>query len=428
MLRISICVVFSAAVASQAGAQVAVSSSSDLVRRALQSNRSIAAAQMDVQRAAARLRQAMLYPNPSFDFEQTTGRFTGAPNERGTSIGLAFPLELGGKRASRIELARAELTAAQAQFHERQRQLVSDVLGAYADALASMREVETLQQLQELDIDTRKFVDARVREGDAPPLELKLLEVEVDRLRARRAMLQGRLKAAMIRLQNLAALPRTQSIQVHPELTAPATELPSSLDAAVSAALARRPDVQVARAAEQVAAANVRLARAQTVPDVTPFARFGSERSAFDETPIGPLRDASRSLSFGVSLTLPFFNRNQGARAEAAAAVEQARRGREFVESTVRADVESAFVRLRAADEARKVFEEGVISRSTENIQTIRAAYRLGEFRVTDLIAEQRRLVDSQRDFTELLAERYRALADLQVAVGTFNPEEEKTQ
>jgi hypothetical protein len=40
----------------------------------------------------------------------------------------------------------------------------------------------------------------------------------------------------------------------------------------------------------------------------------------------------------------------------------------------------------------------------------------MGAFRVTEFIAEQRRLVDSQREYTEALTERYRALADLQTA------------
>jgi outer membrane protein TolC len=59
-----------------------------------------------------------------------------------------------------------------------------------------------------------------------------------------------------------------------------------------------------------------------------------------------------------------------------------------------------------------------VIARSNDNIRAIRAAYQLGEFKITDLLAEQRRLLDSQRDFTETLTERYRALADLRSAMG----------
>jgi outer membrane protein TolC len=84
-------------------------SSLDLVRRALAANGELSAARLDVERGRARLRQAGLRPNPTLDFEQTTGRFTGSPVESQTSIGVALPLELGGKRARRIELAQAEI-------------------------------------------------------------------------------------------------------------------------------------------------------------------------------------------------------------------------------------------------------------------------------------------------------------------------------
>ena len=93
-------------------------------------------------------------------------------------------------------------------------------------------------------------------------------------------------------------------------------------------------------------------------------------------------------------------------------------RRREFVEAVVRAEVGSALARYRAAQSALTTFEQGVLLRSEENIRTLRAAYDIGAFRITELITEQRRLLDAQREYTEALTERYRALADLQSALG----------
>lgn len=129
--------------------------------------------------------------------------------------------------------------------------------------------------------------------------------------------------------------------------------------------------------------------------------------------------DRDNILAFGASVSIPVFNKNQGAKAEAAIAISQAQRRREFLEAIVRSDVQSAYARYEAARIAVNTFEQGVIPRSMQNIQRIRAAYQLGAFRVTDLIVEQRRLVDAQREFTEALTEQYRALADLQTALGT---------
>jgi cobalt-zinc-cadmium efflux system outer membrane protein len=192
----------------------------------------------------------------------------------------------------------------------------------------------------------------------------------------------------------------------------------------VAAALRDRPDVRLARLEERVADAGHRLARAEGRPDVAAFGRVSVERSAFDETPVGALRDRDTTLEFGVSVSLPLFDRNQGGRAEAATAVAQARRRREFAEARARAEVLAAYARYRAAESAVATFEGGVLARTEVSVEAIRGAYQVGAYRVTELLAEQRRLVDAEREYTDALAERYRALAELEAAVGVAAPAE----
>lgn len=392
---------------------------SELVRRALTTNGELAAARLEIERARGRLRQAGLRPNPTLDFAQTTGRFTGSTGESETSVGLSVPLELGGKRRKRIELAQAEFEAAEAEVADRERRLTNDVLALYSEALASIRELVTLDELNDLDLQTTRFVQARVNEGETAPIELNQLRVEVERLRSRRALVDGRLQSTLLRLKSLAGVPLTEVLRLRESIASPSLPAPpASVDAAVDIALRTRPDLRLARLNEEVAQAGLRLARAKAVPDVTPFTRYSSSRSVFDDTPVGVLRDRDKLLSFGVSVEIPVFNRNQGLKAEASAAISQAQKRREFLEAVVRADVQSAFARYEAARAAVSTFEQGVIPRSTENIRTIRAAYQIGAFSITDLLVEQRRLVDAQREFTEALTEQYRSLADLQAAIG----------
>lgn len=393
--------------------------SSDLIRRALSANGELAAARLEAARARARLRQAGLRPNPTIDFEQTTGALTGSRGESQTSIGVALPLEVGGRRRSRIALAQAELEAVEADIANRERLLTVEVRTLYAEALAALRELETTAGLTDLNLQTVRVVQTRVNEGETPPLELNLLRVEVDRLRSRRALVEGRLRGALTRLKGLVSIAPEEVLRVREELAAPTLTAPLSLESATEIALRTRPDLRLARLNEEVAQAGLRLARTNAAPDVTAFTRYTQSRSSFDDTPIGILKDRDRTLTFGVSVGIPVFNKGQGARAEAQTAIEQARTRREFAESIVRSEVAAAYARYEAARAAVGSFEQGVIARSNDNIRVIRAAYDLGEYRVTDLINEQRRLVDSQREFTEALAEQYRAIADIQAATGT---------
>lgn len=394
-------------------------SSSDLVRRALASNGELAAARLDIERARARLRQASLRSNPTVDFEQTTGRFTGSAGESETSVGVAVPLEIGGKRRRRIEAARIEIEASEAEVADRSRRLAGEVLALHAEALAALRELEITQDLSDIDQRTTAVVQARVNEGDSAPIELNLLRVEVERLRSRRALVEGRLRGALLRLKSLASIPADEPLRLREGLDRPTLPRPpASLDAAVDIALRTRPDVRLARLTEEAAQAGLRLARAEGRPEVTAFTKYTVSRGVFDDTPVGVLTDKDKLLSFGVSVSVPLFNKNQGAKAEAAVVVTQARTRREFLEQVVRSEVADAFARYEAARDALHVFEQGVLARSKENIRVIRSAYEIGAFSVTELLSEQRRLVDSQREYTEALSEQYKALADLQQAMG----------
>lgn len=396
-------------------------SSNDLVRRALASNAELAAARLDIERARARLSQAGLRPNPTLDFEQTTGRFTGAAGESEVSVGLAVPVELGGKRRRRIELARAEFEAAGAEVADRERRLANEVRASYAEALASIRELGTLEELNNIDLQTTRFIQARVNEGETAPIELNQLRVEVERLRSRRALVEGRLQASLLRLKSLTGVPANELVRLREDIASPGlAPPPTSVEAATDIALRSRPDLKLARLNVEVAQAGLRLARSYAVPDITAFTKYSQGRSVFDDTPVGVLTDRDKLVTFGVSVGIPIFNRNQGAKAEATAAITQAERRLEFVEAIVRSEVQSAFARYEAARVAVSTFEQGVIPRSTENIRTIRAAYQIGAFSITDLLVEQRRLVDAQREFTEALAEQYRALADIQAAIGAI--------
>lgn len=395
-------------------------SSNDLVRRALSSNAELSAVRLDIERGRARLRQAGLRPNPTVDFEQTTGRFTNSPGERETSVGFALPIELGGKRQRRIDLASIELEAAEAEVADKERRLANEVRVSYAESLSALRELQITEELSNVDVQTARIVEARVTEGDAAPLEHNLLRVEIDRLRARRALVEGRLQAALLKLKSITGTPLGESLRLREELTAPAlAEPPDSIEASVDIALRTRPDLKLARLSEEAARAGLRLARAQATPDITAFSKYTTNRSSFDNTPIGIIRDQDKLLSFGVSISIPVFNRNQGAKAEAELAISQSQRRREFAEQVVRAEVQSAYRRYEAARSAVATYEQGVLERSRQNITAVRGAYQVGAFRVTELLSEQRRFVDSQREFTETLAEYYRALADLQSAIGT---------
>jgi len=390
----------------------------ELIERALRANQELTAARLEIEKAKARLTQARLRPNPTLEFEQESGRFVGSPGEGQFTAGFSLPIELYGRRSARINAAQIAIEASEADVRNRERALVASILTNYAEALASLRELDATEKLLELDLQTTRFVQIRVNQGESPPLELNLLQAEVERLRSRRQLSEGKLQASLTQLKLLSGMPFEDILRLREQIDAAVLPtLPQSREAAVDIGLRTRPDILLAKMEEQVATAGLRLVRAESRPDFTAFTRYTQGRSVIDD-PIQPFSQRDRTLAFGVAIGLPVFDRKQGARAEAEIAIKQAQARREFAERVVRSEIVAAYQRYDAASRAVSTLQTAAIPRSTENVATFRKVYELGQITITDLITEQRRLLDATRDLTEALTERYRAQADLNIALG----------
>jgi len=396
---------------------------SEIVKLAFETNSEIKIAQLEVDRAKARLTQAGLRPNPTLEVEQSSGRLLGSPGDSEFSTGISVPLELFGQRNRRIERARAEIVLKEAEIAIRRREIVSHIVSDYADALSAFREIKILDEIIDIDLQTVRFVQIRVNEGETAPLELSLLQTEVERLRVQRQLVEGRLQTAITKLKYFAGVPYEQPLRLREELpTATFPSLPPSTEVAIAVGLKSRPEIRVAELEEQLGNAGLRLIRAEAKPEVSAFTKFSLSRSTID-LPTGSFpQDRDRNLLFGITIGLPVFDRKQGAKAEAAIVIRQAQERRTFAEGAIRNEIIIAFQQLETARKALIALETNVLPRSRENIETIRQVYRIGELKITDLLLEQRRLIDANRDVTETLTKKYKAEADLYIALGlTFD-------
>ncbi|MGH9783293.1 MAG: TolC family protein, partial [Terriglobia bacterium] len=284
------------------------------------------------------------------------------------------------------------------------------------------RKLERLDRLIALNRESIRLTEARVREGDAAPLERQLLSVEVGREEAERALTLGRLEAAVLDLKQVAGMNVAEPLTLAPPAPAPAV-----LDAGTlrERALRDRPDVRLARLMEEQSESETRLAQAGGKPDLTLSASYSRQYARFDEqlglsaagAPV-PLRDRDDVLSVGVQIPLGTRRRNQGSVEAAGARAASARIRREYLESRVPAEVAAALRRFQAAQSSLAIFDSRILGPSDKNLDIIRQAYQLGQFRLLDVLNEQRRLIETQLSFIDAQTELAKALADLERAVG----------
>jgi cobalt-zinc-cadmium efflux system outer membrane protein len=182
-----------------------------------------------------------------------------------------------------------------------------------------------------------------------------------------------------------------------------------------NASCAGRPDILAAEGALRKTEADVRVQRANRVPDPTLLAQYEHEPP-----------DNPNSVGFGVSLPLPLWNHNRGNILAAQAARDQARVALEKTEAQASADLASARF---AYDDARKRWRNyrDVIRPDSEKVRgSVAYAYQKGGASLVDLLIAERGDNDVRLAAAQAAADTANAIAALQAATWDARPMQKK--
>jgi outer membrane protein, heavy metal efflux system len=390
-----------------------------LAQTALSQNKSLQAAREQLRQAEARLKQAGLRPNPSLDVSTATDVLFANEGENGFAVAVSQPFELGGKRGKRIQVAEAEVELAKAEIAETERQLIGQLRAAFLRANETFARLNFFERSGELNRQTAQVMTVRLGSGDASRLESHLLQAENNRVEAQRLAAESQLMQEMLEVRKLAGISSDQPLSFQP--LAQSVGEPSRGPEADLTELAfrNRPDLRAARLREAFANAGVTLARAQAAPTIIGSVRYLREPtvSRFATPTQGRAFEKDSALEFGVSIPLPLWNREQGTIREAASKVSQATAEREALENTIRMEVAAAFRRYESALRSLDLIRNGVVEEIQAGLSITQLSYRLGDAKLTDVILQQRSLIDAQVAELDAEANVAHAKANLDLAL-----------
>ncbi len=391
----------------------------DLVRYALEHNGELAAARKMIAEARGRLRQAGLKPNPTLE---ASGMQTVNGPDNNALIEIELPLELRGRRKARVAVAEREIEMKEAEARDFERRLAAETRMKYADAIAQARNLKFTEELLDLTRNSHRLIRARVELGKSAPIDQNLVWVELNKSDAARIGFESKAEIAMFELKKIIGMEPGEVLRLRDDFEWQRQPPPQS--EALRRALESRPDLASLRAAESLAAAQAEQARVEGKIDASVFAgyqrmNFGYDIRGFNDVgALVPVTGIFHYATFGVRLTLPTRNKNQGLIEAVLAAEEAARKRREFAELVVRNEVAAAYARLERARAAAAIYRDHVREAAARNLDILRQAYTLGQKTVLDYIAEQRRLIEVETGYTDLLKEHLDAIIEIERVVG----------
>ena len=396
---------------------------SELVARALANNPALAAERQGIDSAKGSVAQARLRANPSLavgGLKEVNG------DDNRFSIGTEIPLELFGRRARRTEVAEQKLNTTRATVTDKERLLAGEVRLRFAETLAAARNVEFIEQLLRANQEFLKLMEDRVREGAIPSLDAEEVRVETNRIDSLRIDYQAKAEIAMLALKETVGMQLEENLRLMGNLEQPALSLDKTQ--LLKLATDHRPDLAAQQANEAMATAAVRQQETEAKTDATFSASYerpnsGFALSAFDAAGnLQPIRQTFNYAVFGMRWTLPLFNRNQGAIGAAKADVTAARNQVIASDLALRHEVTQNLVRYQAAQERVTVYRKGVRDQAGRNLEVVRQTYGYGRIPLLDVIAEQRRFIDIETGYTDVLFDAYASRVALERAVGTSLP------
>ena len=311
-------------------------------------------------------------------------------------------LQAGRLKNPELEVGYADDFEVQSAFYSVRAQ--EEQLGVNRQLIASVRDVE-------------EATARRVEAAEASPAEVSLLRIERLRLEqdAQRLVRERDIAAAALtRLLGRSALDGLTPIG---ELDPGPVPSPVSLLTGASVS-SGRPDLEGASQGVERADADRALARSEIWEDWTVGLGYEHARGVFDD-PIGVKRDSL--LTFGVTVPLPLWNRQQGRIAAAEAELRRSRHSRDALILRIEEEVRAAQARVRTLRVSADAYADEILPEATRAQELFERGYRQGLVGVAELLQAQRQYNESRALYFELLGDLRQATIELEAATGT-NP------
>jgi outer membrane protein, heavy metal efflux system len=348
----------------------------------------------------AGIRTARMVPNPGVAAEVTRD----TPHQIFT---FALPVELGGKRARRIDLAAEELTLADVDLQTELRAVRRDLRQTFYSLIAADERVRLDESI--LDI-ARRFRDAaqgRFDAGAAPRLEVLQADLVVTRAETDLELARSTRAAAQAGLNSVLNLPPQQPLAVTGSLSDRLTTL--SYEQAVTLASSSNTDLLSLDRQIAVEERRIQLLRADRTP--TPVFSISALFNNPPEFTAGP--------AAGVGLEIPLFSRNQGPIAASIATTSQLRAKRDATRRSVENAVYGTIARIDAQRRQLEAYQQRLVPTATDLEALAEESYRAGRTSVLGVLDAQRSLRDLTREALQAALDLQLSLADLEELLGT---------
>ncbi|MCB9656069.1 MAG: TolC family protein [Sandaracinaceae bacterium] len=369
----------------------------------------VASAEVELARAEQGAATPLLPDNATLQLGLGQRRATSGGTAVDAEVQLLQPIEIGGQRRLRREVAAAARLSRERSLERVRWELHQRVHATYRLAIATRERAALTQQLAQVAEQLLDIARRRARANDVAPLVVRIAEAEAAQARQRAVAALQDYRSVCLQLAELSGWEGVQP----PE---PVGDLPSpqhapSLQQLMDVALEHNVDLRQLRAENDEALSRARLAARDAYPDPAIGVQYGYEGA----TQAG----GAQHIVMGVlQLPIPSFALNQEGRARADAQQGVAEAQRDARAAVLVARIERLRTSVDAAAERVEAFGSDVLPRFSENLSMVREAFALGEYDILRVSVALERFLAVQQQALDAYVDYFNAVAELELQLG----------
>ncbi|UCD00075.1 MAG: TolC family protein [Phycisphaerales bacterium] len=361
----------------------------------------------DIRSADARRVQASLHSNP--ELAVTTEEFGGSGARKGfdgseTMIAVTQPIEMGGKRERRSQVAALEKKLVEWDYNISRLEVIRQTQKAFAEVWGVQRRIELTRDQMDLAKELLSAVRKRVEAGKDSPSEADKAQIEFANAQMKYRQATGTLIDVRHRLAMLwgAANPGFEQAAGSLDIDVELLTLAQLKEQAQS-----HPQILRWQDEQALARARLDLAKAQARSDIAITAGLKRLEQENDNTAI-----------IGLAIPLPVFNRNQGSIEEAQYQLAKTQQRRIHTLTQVESQLAQYRQRLETALAHVSTLKDVVLRNAKTVFEVARTGYEGGKFDYLHLLDAQRTLFTTEIQLLNAQLSVRLARADLEYAVG----------
>lgn len=367
-------------------------------QKALNNNPGLSAGNSAIKAAEAEILQAGAILNP--ELEISSENF----GENAIEVVLTQPVEIGGKRNARIQLARKALRAAELENDATRLGLEAEIIRRCVPILGLQKKIAVLDSLASAMGESLTDIKRRIQAGAAMEADALRTEMELDELLMEKAALNRQLNQQKKELAALWGNTDDTDIQLAFTLNT-AIWLPQQPE--ILKKIYEHPEGKLLKLKQETAAAEIRQLKAEAFPELAISAGYLRNNE-----------DDENAVIAGMSISLPLFNRNKGAILSKGHEVTAA--GKRFQAFFVERTTEAATIlsEIENTYEAFSVLTEKLHPKAKNVYALLERYYKHGSISILEVLESRRNLLEINLRRIDLITENALLAADLMELTG----------